>query len=261
MLRTYIFNERENNWIEENIAILNHDLCAILDEEERVIHLWKGPRSSKEKFRRGINAIELLMKQDPLLELRIELSEKKFPIKVKEKLDQLLQGVTQEDEFSKYSLSRFISIRLYFFSLLISIILPLISLINLASFLSWGPSGINFIVMAEYYDYWLALSLILVIITIFSFCISILIGILEQEYQVIIYSTVGLLICIGIALYLQQGIFIFAFQEGSTQSRYLISSYDLLLFFSLIAGSITIFEIPNILKFRSFIKIYKKFIF
>jgi hypothetical protein len=261
MLRTYIFNERENNWIEENIAILNHDLGAILDEEERVIHIWRGPKSSKEKFRKGISAIKVLIEKNPGLDLKLKLLDKKLPIKVKETLSQLLQGVAKDDEFSKYTISRFISIRLYLISLLISIIFPIVSLINLASFASWIASDSNFIVMAEYYDKWLAISLALIIIAIFSFGISIIIGILEQDYSVIVFSTIGFLICIGVALYLQQGIFIFIFQEGSTDLIYLINSYDLSLFLILIAGSIAIFEIPNIIKLRSFIKTYKKFIF
>jgi hypothetical protein len=261
MLKAYIFNEFENSWIEENIAILNHDVCAILDEEQHIIYIWKGLKSSKVKYRKAIKAINILLEKNPDLPLKLENSDKNFPSQIKGKLNQLLQGIAQEKAFSKYLFSRFFSIRLYLISLLIAVILPLISLINLATFISWIPFDNNFTVMAEDYTNWLKISSILIIIAAVSFIMAIFIGIFEQEYQTIIFSSVGLLICIGITLYLQQGIFLFIFQEGSTDSIFLINNTDLYLFFSLVAGNVAIFEIPNIIKLRSFIKTYKKFIF
>ncbi|GAG89414.1 unnamed protein product, partial [marine sediment metagenome] len=40
------------------------------------------------------------------------------------------------------------------------------------------------------------------------------IGIIEIEYQVIIFSLLGVLVCSGLIIYLQQGLFLFLFQEG-----------------------------------------------
>ena len=61
MLKTYIFNEPNKRWVEENTSLLYHDLCAILDEERKIIYLWNGPKSSKERLNKGYKLLENLI--------------------------------------------------------------------------------------------------------------------------------------------------------------------------------------------------------
>lgn len=49
MLRTYIYNEDKKVWLEEETLLL-HDLCAILDEDDKILYIWNGPKSSPERF-------------------------------------------------------------------------------------------------------------------------------------------------------------------------------------------------------------------
>jgi FtsH-binding integral membrane protein len=89
----------------------------------------------------------------------------------------------------------------------------------------------------------------------------IIIGIIESEYHAIIFSLVGVLVCSGLIIYLQQGIFLFLFQPGHSSSIYYISQNDINEALIIIFSGILVFEIPNIVKLFSFIKIYRKFVF
>jgi hypothetical protein len=89
----------------------------------------------------------------------------------------------------------------------------------------------------------------------------IIIGIIEVEYQVIIFSLIGVLVCSGLGIYLQQGIFLFLFQEGSSSSIYVITQNDVIEFLTVVVLGIIVFEIPNVIKLISFVKIYRKFVF
>jgi hypothetical protein len=111
------------------------------------------------------------------------------------------------------------------------------------------------------YDNWLSISLFFIILTIISFAIILTIGIIEIEYKIITYSIIGLVVSSGIAIYLQQGIFLFLFQDGSTTSIYYIKQSDILLFLVVIVFGIAIYEIPNFVELMNFIKVYRKFIF
>jgi len=88
-----------------------------------------------------------------------------------------------------------------------------------------------------------------------------IIGIIEIEYQVIIFSLLGVLVCSGLIIYLQQGLFLFLFQEGSSSSIYYIRQNDIVEFLIIIGMGILVFEIPNAIKLILFIKIYRKFVF
>ncbi|MFW9948813.1 MAG: hypothetical protein ACFFKA_01650, partial [Candidatus Thorarchaeota archaeon] len=178
MLKTYIFNDLESNWIEEKNSLLKHDLCVVLDDEHSMIYLWRGPKSSKDKHIKAINALNLLIESRPELNIKLNEKEQKFPPQVRKTIQNLLKAKENDIFHSKYIFSRFITIRVYLLMLIISISLPLISLLNLGSFISWIPSGSNFIVLTETYNTWLIISVILTIITIFIFSFSIMIGIL-----------------------------------------------------------------------------------
>ena len=261
MLRIYIFNGDDNIWIEEKLTLLKHDICAFLDEDHREIYIWKGPKSTKEKYRRAISAIKPLIESRTTFHLTLNDTNQKLPPYIQTKLNELIKTKSDEEERSKYIFAHFITIRFYFILLIISIVLPLVSIINLAAFFNWSSSGGNYVVMAEAYRYWLNFSSLMILITILSFSGSIVLGIFEQEYQVIIFSSIGLIICMGLLIYLQQGIFLFTFQEGSTESSYFIKKTDLYLFISVIIAVTAIFLIPNIIKLITFLKTYKKFLF
>jgi len=157
--------------------------------------------------------------------------------------------------------SRFTTIRIYSISLLITILLPILSFLYLSSSLAWAISNGIYQVNSTTYNSWIENSKFLMFITLILFSINIVIGIIENENQVIIFSLNGLIISIGILLYLNQGIFLFLFQEGSTLTSYRILQTDIFIFLLVILIAMLIFEVPNLYKLISFFKTYRKFIF
>jgi hypothetical protein len=261
MLKTYIFDEANKNWIEERSSLLYHDLCALLDEERNIIYIWNGPKSSQVRLKKGYELLENLVSNYPNINFQISILNKKVPDYVQIRLDKMLSEIKQEDkkEFDKFS--RFITLRLYFIFLLPALIFPIISFLNLSTSLAWRKTGYNYEVSSGLYDNWLSISLFFIILTIISFAIILTIGIIEIEYKIITYSIIGLVVSSGIAIYLQQGIFLFLFQDGSTTSIYYIKQSDILLFLVVIVFGIAIYEIPNFVELMNFIKVYRKFIF
>jgi len=260
MLKTYIFNEANKNWIEEHSSLLYHDLCALLDEERNIIYIWNGPKSSQVRLKKGYELLGKLVSNYPNINFQITMLNKKVPDYVQIRLDKMLSEIKQEDkkEFDKFS--RFITLRLYFIFLLLALIFPIISFLNLSISLAWRKTGYNYEVSSILYDNWLSISLFFIILTIISFAIILTIGIIEIEYKIITYSIIGLVVSSGIAIYLQQGIFLFLFQDGSTASIYYIRQSDILLFLVVIVFGISIYEIPNFVELINFIKVYHKFI-
>ena len=260
MLKTYIFDEANKNWIEERSSLLYHDLCALLDEERNIIYIWNGPKSSQVRLKKGYELLENLVSNYPNINFQISILNKKVPDYVQIRLDKMLSEIKQEDkkEFDKFS--RFITLRLYFIFLLPALIFPIISFLNLSTSLDWRKTGYNYEVSSGLYDNWLSISLFFIILTIISFAIILTIGIIEIESKIIIYSIIGLVGSSGIAIYLQQGIFLFLFQDGSTASIYYIKQSDILLFLVVIVFGIAIYEIPNFIELINFIKVYHKFI-
>jgi len=79
MLKTYIFNESTDSWIEEHSILLYQDLCIFLDEERNKIYIWNGPKSSKEKLEKGKESLVKLISNYPNRQLEIEILSKKIP--------------------------------------------------------------------------------------------------------------------------------------------------------------------------------------
>ena len=260
MLKTYIFDESNKNWIEERLSLLYHDLCALLDEERNIIYIWNGPKSSQERLKKGYELLKNLVSNYPNINFEISEVNKKVPDYVQIKIDKMLSEIKQEDkkEFDKFS--RFITLRLYFIFSLLAIIFPIISFLNLSTSLAWRKTGYNYEVSSGLYDNWLSISLFFIILTIISFAIILTIGIIEIEYKIITYSIIGLVVSSGIAIYLQQGIFLFLFQDGSTASIYYIKQSDILVFLVVIVFGIAVYEIPNFVELINFIRVYHKFI-
>ena len=222
MLKTYIFDESNKNWIEERLSLLYHDLCALLDEERNIIYIWNGPKSSQERLKKGYEQLKNLVSNYPNINFEISEVNKKVPDYVQIKIDKMLSEIKQEDkkEFDKFS--RFITLRLYFIFSIPALIFPIISFLNLSTSLAWRKTGYNYEVSSGLYDNWLSISLFFIILTIISFAIILTIGIIEIEYKIITYSIIGLVVSTGIAIFLQLGIFLFLFQDGSTASIYYI---------------------------------------
>jgi len=260
MLRTFIFDESKSHWIEEEQRLLFQDICAILDEENNILYLWNGPKSKKKKFREGYRQIRQLISNYPELNIQLIMSRKNFPIPIQNKLDSLLESMKLESG-KNLKFSRFTTIRIYSISIIISVILPITSILNLSSSLFWPKFFSNYQINNISYAVWINTSKLLCLITLIFFSINLLIGIIEYENQVIIFSTNSVIISIGMILYLNQGIYLFLFQEGSTSSIYLILPKDIFIFLILNFIALMILEIPNIYKLISFFKTYRKFIF
>jgi hypothetical protein len=90
MLKTYIFDDANKKWIEEDKSLLYHDLCAILDEEHNTIYLWNGPKSSQERLKKGYGLLETLMSSYPSINFQLLILKKKIPNHIQDKIDLML---------------------------------------------------------------------------------------------------------------------------------------------------------------------------
>ncbi len=260
MLRTFIYDDSKSQWIEEENRLLSYDIFAILDEEKEIIYLWSGSKSNKAKFRKGYSQIKEFVSTFPALKIQIVMAKKNFPDEIQNKLETLLESIKLgKDRILRFS--RFITIRIYSISIITIIILPILSFLNLITSLFWTVYNENYQVTNTIYNIWINNSKILTIISLIFFSINIVLGVVENESQVIIFSLIGVIISVGLIIYLNQGIFLFLFQAGSTLTNYLISQKDLIIFLLLNLSAILVFEIPNIYKLISFFKTYRKFIF
>ncbi len=188
MLKTYIFDEANKKWIEEDKSLLYHDLCAILDEERNIIYLWNGPKSSQERLKKGYGFIENLMSKYPTINFQLSMLKKEVPSYIQDRIDIMLNEIKDKDKKDYYNFTRFTTLRLYLIFMLVSVISPFLSFLNLVSSLMWPKIDGNFEIGADPFNNWLLISFILTIISLLSFSIMIIIGIVEIEYQVIMFS-------------------------------------------------------------------------
>ncbi len=266
MLRSFVFYEDKNIWMEET-HLLFHDLCAFLDEEEKTLFLWNGPKSTDDRLEKGYSSISELFGNFPdpdfVNSLNIVILEEDFiPEYIQKRIDEMLKAITKEEQEQKYTFTHLWTIRFYFAFSLIAIFLCFISLMNLLLGHSiWELSGTNRIVSDTDYNAWIFSSVILFIICLVFTIFNLLIGIWEREVQVIIFSVIGVFIFSGLIGYLNQGIYLFLFQPGSTRTSFIISFADLAIFGGLILLATMIFLLPNVYKFLIFFKNYRDYIF
>ncbi len=260
MLRTFIFDESKSHWIEEEQSLLSQDICAILDEEKVILYLWNGPKSKKKKFRQAYKELKLLVANYPELNIQLVMSKKNFPMQIQNRLDTFLDSMNSRKRVN-LKFSRFTTIRIYSLSIIITVLLPILSFLNLSTSFFWSRFLGNYEINSSSYTNWINFSKIITIITLIFFIINTLIGVIEYENQVIVFSINSIIISIGMVIYLNQGIFLFLFQEGSTPVTYFILPRDIFIFLLLNLTALLIFEIPNIYKLISFFKTYRKFIF
>ncbi|MFX1327157.1 MAG: hypothetical protein ACFE91_03310 [Promethearchaeota archaeon] len=260
MLRTFIFNEVKSQWVEEEHVLLSHEICAILDEEREIIYLLNSPKSSREAFRKGYKQIKELGSNFPELNIQYVIARKNIPEDVKKKVDSMIESAKlTKGKILKFS--RFTTIRIYSISILLAVFFPIFYFLNLSTSFFWSSLNGNYRVSNIIYNKWINYSKTFIIISLIFIIINIIIGIIEKESQVIIFSFNGILISFGLLIYLNQGIYLFIFQEGSSLTRYLISHRDIFFFLFLNLIAFLILEIPNIYKLISFFKTYHKFIF
>ncbi len=260
MLRTYIFSEQHQNWIEEEQKLFLHDHCVILDDERKKIYLWSGPESTQETRENAQEAIKELVSRYPQGFLEYNVLQEKFPENVTKKVNSMLLGAKEEENKSKFQFSQLSAVRLYFISILLSIILSIVAQADLFFSLSWPLSGGNLTVNANTYLFWINFAYWMYVVIGGLYLFATLIGVWQKEYQVVIYSSVGVITCLGIVLYLAEGVFLFEFEPGSTLTVYLISLFNIILFLISILLPTLIFVIPNGLKLWKFFKTYQKFI-
>ena len=259
MLRTFIY--QDEHWVEETEHLLLHDCVAFLDEEERTVYLWNGPKSTQKRLEMGYDSVTELMMGLPDDSLQLTVLLDSIPEKIQNKIDVMFEGVRKERESQKRIFSSLISIRLYLIFSIITFIIPIFSLLNLQNFLYFPvSSGITAVTSTDFNKIFM-ISRILTIITLIFFIFNDIIATYERDVKIGVLSLIGVITCVGILLYLVQGFYLFKFQPGWTSTRYLISQLDLVAFFALNVFAVLIFEIPNTLKLISFIRTYHKYIF
>ncbi|MHA1105608.1 MAG: hypothetical protein ACTSPN_07770 [Promethearchaeota archaeon] len=261
MLKTYIFNEVKNSWIEEEHVLLFHDLCVFLDVTQKKAFLWNGPKSTKDKLEKGKDSLINIFSSFQDSDFELIILSKDLPSHVRSKLDNMLETTKHEEDAEKYVFTKFITIRIYLVMSLISLILPTMMMLNLWGSLYWVRIGSNVSISSTNFLNWINLAIIMVSFTLIALIINIGVSIYESEITALIISLSGIIISIGMIIYLQQGIFLFLFQVGYTESLYLINFADLIRFLIIMTICLCIFEIPNLVKLISFIKTYKTFIF
>ena len=258
MLRAYIYNEEKKVWLEEE-SILKHDLCAILDDDEKILYIWNGPKSSSDLLEKGYKSIENLLSNHPNVEIQIIKLKKRIPPKIKNKLDTMLASIESEEDIY-LQFTRRSTIRLFFIMSLSIFIVSILSLWNVFRFSNIFNWNGNIVIKPDNYETWINISKILTILCLIFFIVNVGIGILENEHQVIIFSATGLIICIGIILYLNQGIYLFLFQKRSDSSLYVIAQADINWFFITILIAELIYLVPSFYKFIIFIKKYREYL-
>jgi len=93
MLKTYIFNDANKNWIEEPSSLLYHDLCAFVDDERNIIYIWNGPKSSQERLNKGNEVLKNLVSYYPSIDFKVSILNKKVPDYVQIRLDKMLNAI------------------------------------------------------------------------------------------------------------------------------------------------------------------------
>jgi hypothetical protein len=236
-------------------------VVAFIDKDQNIIYLWNGPKCTKDKLKKGKKAIHKLLRDFTDINFQIKELNKNIPPHVKNRLENLLDTATKEKELANYQYSHFFTIRFHTIISIVALILPIVSFIILSSSLFWESVGSDFLIKASNYDIWLNLAIIPLIISLLFFILQLIIAIYEHDNSIIIFSSISILLSISLLFYLQQGVFLFQFQEVSTYSLYYIAKLDIYLFLLVIGLAIGLFEIPNIIKTLKFLSTYKKFIF
>ena len=240
-MKTFIFNEILNNWVEEETNLLLHDLALFLDEENKIIYLWQGPKSKKIKKESAFRSISNIL--DKYEDFELKILKEDIPIHINKRLMELLEKYGRK---VKKGLKRTLYLKLYIIFSLIGTILSLSFFVNLLSSLSWIQTNGNFQIDAEIYSTWILISQIFIIISLLFFIGNQILSFIINRLILIIITAIGVIMSIGFLLYISQGIFLFLFQSGWTNTTYLISKNDLGMFLLINLIGIIISVFPTI---------------
>jgi hypothetical protein len=260
MLRTFIFNE-ENRWIEETQILLFHDICAFIDTEDEQIYIWTGPNIKKARKKKAKSQLFSLLSENSDKNWNIIENQTKFPSEIVNRIENMLEIARENKKMGKLKYSTFSTIRITFVLLTISSFLKVLSIAFVANLLLLPSDTTTYQISSSNYFFTLSIYRIITISTLFLFIINFLIAFYEKNLRIIILSIIAVIIDIGILLYISQGIFLFLFQEGSTDTLFLILKSDFILFVMLNSTALLIETVPNVYETVSFFKTYKEYIF
>ena len=160
MLRSFIYQENENYWFEENKNLLSYDVAAFLDEEEKILYIWSGPDSSKKRLEKGYESVVELLSNYPNDSIQLMLLMDDIPDKINLKLESMLKNAKKDLKTNEVQFTKLTTIRLYLVMSIITIILPIFSTINLLNFITVPISDAISIVPIAGYNTWLSFSFI-----------------------------------------------------------------------------------------------------
>lgn len=263
MLKTFVFYEDKKAWLEEQNLLL-HDICAILDEDSQTIYIWKGPESSEKKLNDSRALLKSVLSGFPsefVDKIKTEILDKSAPPKIQKKIDSMLEAIRKAEQEETVKYSHLQTIKISFVLLLISVILPIMGFLNIFAALAWPAVGDAAEVMAERYNVWLFISMLMVIITLVAGIANLIMSFYENDYIVSIISLATVIGCIGLLIYYNQGIYIFLFEEASTAETYLIPYSELLWFVFLSFVGFGIMIALNVYLLIDFFRRYREYIF
>lgn len=240
-MKIFIFDENLENWVEEETSLLLHDLAIFLDEKNKIVYLWQGPKSKKKKKEIGFKSLSLI--QEKYQNFKLKILKDNIPPEIHTQLMNLLKKFGKKE---KIILKRTIYLKLYLIFGLIGTILSFIYYLNLLSSLSWVQTNGSLQINAQIYDRWILTSQILIIIFLLIFIGNQALSFIINRIIPIIIAVIGVIMSIGFLLYISQGIFLFLFQSGSTTIIYLISKSDLGIFLLINFIGIIILVFPTI---------------
>ncbi len=261
MLKTFIYREDKDVWLEGS-TLLYHDLCAILDEDKKILYVWNGPKSTKKKLEIGDESLENLTANYPDASLQLFFLTEDVPPEIQKHIDKMLEPIKKIDEEKKIKFSRIPSIKAYFVTLITVLGFSIVTLLILMSSSEWSSVGDgNVKISSERYDTWLMAAKVFVILTLISFLVGIFIGILERDVQAFAFALVGIIVCIGILILFNQGMYLFLFQDGSNDTTYVIALTDLNFFTFEVFLAMLVFLLPNCYKLVKFLRDYRDYLF
>jgi len=262
MFKTYIYNKQRDLWIQEDRVLLLHDVGSIIDEENHVLYLWIGPKAKKDKIKKAKETLDVLLSKYPIKDFNVkELDQEKMPRDMEVYLKELLNPIKTLRKSEKYKFSRLITIRVFLVTTILILGLIGLYLAFISSSLVWTIQNGNVKVSNNTYMTWIGILQILNVTVFLLLILQLILGIFEKDSEVRLFSIVGIMVSIGIMLYLNQGIFLFLFQSGNNPELYEIAFLDLLTFIVINYLVIMIPFLLNAYKIIKFVKTYREFIF
>jgi hypothetical protein len=262
MLKIYTYNKQRNVWIQEDQVLLLHDVGAIVDEKNNILYIWKGPKAKKEKIKSAKETLDVLLSKYPIKDFNVkELVPDKLPEHIKLYLEELLDPIKTLRKSEKYKFSKLITLRAYLLLTILILGLIFLYLGILSSSLFWPIQNNTTRVSEAIYLNWVRILQITNFVIFLLLISQLVLGIFEKDPEVKLFSIVGLMISIGIMLYLNQGVFLFLFQNGNDPDIYEILFVDLLIFIIINYLVIMIIFLLSVYKLYKFIKTYREFLF